>query len=179
MLCLRKWARILPRAQHPRLRATSSLAQPLASTWTKASTHHRLRCSRTPHQPWSTYRHTYSTTQYQSSTLSEGQYHDLSTRLMDDLFDNLEAINDKHGIPEFDVEYSRGADAIVGAHGTYVINKQPPNKQIWLSSPYSGPKRFDYDAEHRVWFYGRDYTTLHGLLNHELSEIVGQPVSVL
>lgn len=23
----------------------------------------------------------------------------------------------------------------VGEHGTYVINKQPPNKQIWLSSP--------------------------------------------
>lgn len=22
-------------------------------------------------------------------------------------------------------------------HGTYVINKQPPNKQIWLSSPIS------------------------------------------
>ena len=23
----------------------------------------------------------------------------------------------------------------VGDHGTYVINKQTPNKQIWLSSP--------------------------------------------
>jgi hypothetical protein len=23
----------------------------------------------------------------------------------------------------------------LGQHGTYVINKQPPNKQIWLSSP--------------------------------------------
>jgi frataxin len=22
-----------------------------------------------------------------------------------------------------------------GVHGTWVINKQPPNKQIWLSSP--------------------------------------------
>ncbi len=28
--------------------------------------------------------------------------------------------------------------------GTYVLNKQPPNRQIWLSSPVSGPKRFDY-----------------------------------
>ncbi|KAI4099522.1 MAG: hypothetical protein L6R37_005949 [Teloschistes peruensis] len=28
--------------------------------------------------------------------------------------------------------------------GTYVLNKQPPNKQIWLSSPKSGPKRYDY-----------------------------------
>lgn len=30
------------------------------------------------------------------------------------------------------------------AFGTYVINKQAPNKQIWLSSPVSGPKRYDY-----------------------------------
>ena len=47
-----------------------------------------------------------------------------------------------------------------GDAGTYVINKQPPNKQIWLSSPkrrvgvlalplmpFSGPKRYDYDRE--------------------------------
>jgi frataxin len=23
----------------------------------------------------------------------------------------------------------------LGVHGTYVLNKQPPNRQIWLSSP--------------------------------------------
>ncbi|KAG5969854.1 hypothetical protein E4U55_001951, partial [Claviceps digitariae] len=28
--------------------------------------------------------------------------------------------------------------------GTYVLNKQPANKQIWLSSPISGPARFDF-----------------------------------
>lgn len=31
--------------------------------------------------------------------------------------------------------------ANTGKAGTYVINKQTPNKQIWLSSPISGPKR--------------------------------------
>ncbi|EGT54939.1 hypothetical protein CAEBREN_28735, partial [Caenorhabditis brenneri] len=31
--------------------------------------------------------------------------------------------------------------------GTYVINKQSPNKQIWLSSPMSGPKRYDLEEE--------------------------------
>ena len=29
----------------------------------------------------------------------------------------------------------------LGSHGTYVINKQAPNKQIWVSSPVSGPVR--------------------------------------
>jgi hypothetical protein len=29
-----------------------------------------------------------------------------------------------------------------GDQGIYVINKQTPNKQIWLSSPLTGPKRW-------------------------------------
>lgn len=35
---------------------------------------------------------------------------------------------------------------IVDGVGTYVLNKQPPNKQVWLSSPVSGPKRYDWVA---------------------------------
>jgi len=34
-----------------------------------------------------------------------------------------------------------------GDVGKYVLNKQPPNKQIWLSSPVSGPSRYDYVVE--------------------------------
>lgn len=63
--------------------------------------------------------------------------------------------------------------------GTYVINKQPPNKQIWLSSPISGPKRYDYvilgegqDSKEGTgggeWIYLRDMSTLGGLLSREV-----------
>ena len=31
-----------------------------------------------------------------------------------------------------------------------MINKQTPNRQIWLSSPVSGPKRYDWDPEAEV-----------------------------
>ena len=59
--------------------------------------------------------------------------------------------------------------------GTYVINKQPPNKQVWLSSPISGPKRYDYvmvtDSELGTqvgnWLYMRDKSSLHQLLLEE------------
>ncbi|KAF7284339.1 hypothetical protein GWI33_022321 [Rhynchophorus ferrugineus] len=51
------------------------------------------------------------------------------------------SIYDKAG----DVSYGAGVLTIdLGKFGTYVINKQSPNKQIWLSSPTSGPKRLDY-----------------------------------
>jgi frataxin len=58
-------------------------------------------------------------------------------------------------------------------HGTYVINKQPPNRQIWLSSPVSGPKRYDYvclneDKGRGDWVYLRDGSTMSGLLREEM-----------
>jgi frataxin len=63
--------------------------------------------------------------------------------------------------------------------GTYVINKQPPNRQIWLSSPISGPKRYDWvisgegmnDKEgtgYGDWIYLRDGSSLGELLRKEL-----------
>ena len=64
-------------------------------------------------------------------------------------------------------------------NGTYIINKQPPNKQIWLSSPSSGPKRYDWVVEgesmHQKegsgegdWVYLRDGSSLTDLLRSEL-----------
>jgi frataxin len=63
-------------------------------------------------------------------------------------------------------------------HGDYVINKQPPNKQIWLSSPISGPKRYDWvvlqegqdskqDTATGAWVYLRDGTSLSEVLKEE------------
>ena len=63
--------------------------------------------------------------------------------------------------------------------GIYVINKQPPNKQIWLASPISGPKRFDWviagESMHQKegggagdWIYVRDGTSLTDLLRREM-----------
>lgn len=62
--------------------------------------------------------------------------------------------------------------------GVYIINKQPPNKQIWLSSPVSGPKRFDYvilsegqdqkqDTGKGEWIYIRTGEKLSDLLLQE------------
>ena len=56
--------------------------------------------------------------------------------------------------------------------GTYVLNKQPPNRQIWLSSPISGPKRYDWVTEGTngagKWLYKRDGSALTELLEAEL-----------
>ncbi|CAI8038468.1 Frataxin, mitochondrial [Geodia barretti] len=59
---------------------------------------------------------------------------------------------------------------ILGGLGTYVINKQTPNRQIWLSSPVSGPKR--YDVIGGQWVYSHDGVVLHDLLSEELSRLL-------
>lgn len=69
------------------------------------------------------------------------------------------------------------------SQGTYVLNKQPPNKQIWLSSPISGPKRYDWvldgEGQHEKegsgegeWVYLRDGSNLTELLRREIGFVV-------
>lgn len=59
------------------------------------------------------------------------------------------------------------------------MNKQPPNKQIWLSSPITGPKRYDWvvygESMHQKadggigdWIYLRDGSSLTQLIRKEL-----------
>ncbi|KAF8078377.1 hypothetical protein FPV67DRAFT_1557718 [Lyophyllum atratum] len=107
------------------------------------------------------------------------RYHALSDATMDTLLESLEALLDDLGNPNYEVEYHSGVLTLVlGDSGTYVINKQPPNKQIWLSSPYSGPKRYDYSEADDDWLYSRDSRALGDLLNDELSKALGQPVDI-
>lgn len=62
----------------------------------------------------------------------------------------------------------------LGSAGTWVINKQTPNRQIWWSSPQSGPKRFEYDEEHDAWLNTREHDVdLLQLLASELRTAAG------
>lgn len=67
-------------------------------------------------------------------------------------------------------------NVIVPGAGTYVLNKQPPNKQIWLSSPVTGPKRFDWVVADGAgdWIYLRDGTSLTTLLKDEIGVSLGE-----
>ncbi|XP_054628786.1 frataxin, mitochondrial [Dunckerocampus dactyliophorus] len=107
-----------------------------------------------------------------TSELSEATYEKLADETLDSLADYFEDLMDEPFTgAEFDVVFSSGVLTVsVGAdHGTYVINKQTPNKQIWLSSPTSGPKRYDWTGD--AWVYSHDGISLHQLLSEEFSAI--------
>ncbi|KAK6306003.1 hypothetical protein J4Q44_G00229280 [Coregonus suidteri] len=110
--------------------------------------------------------------QIRESEISEAAYEKLADETLDALADYFEDLMDGPlAGPEFDVLFSSGVLTVKvgGDHGTYVINKQTPNKQIWLSSPTSGPKRYVWTGER--WVYSHDGMGLHQLLSREFSII--------
>ncbi|CAN8220196.1 unnamed protein product [Coccothraustes coccothraustes] len=105
-----------------------------------------------------------------TSSLDETTYEKLAEETLDSLADFFEDLADKPFTPEdYDVSLGSGVLTVKlgGDMGTYVINKQTPNRQIWLSSPTSGPKRYDWTG--RNWVYSHDRVSLHELLSKEFS----------
>ncbi|XP_053668666.1 frataxin homolog, mitochondrial [Anopheles marshallii] len=101
---------------------------------------------------------------------------------LESLVDYFEQIVDETStLKNPDVTYGDGVLTVSFGepYGTYVINRQLPNRQIWLSSPTSGPKRYDFIPDKRTvnegyWLYRHDGVTLHELLQKEISAIVGR-----
>ncbi|KAI0406961.1 mitochondrial chaperone Frataxin [Xylaria palmicola] len=113
----------------------------------------------------------------QPANITDGEFHELADEYIETLLYAYEKMQDNRA--DIDVEYSAGVmNLIINDIGTYVINKQPPNKQIWLSSPTSGPKRYDWvvisegqdqkqDTARGDWIYLRDGSSLSDLLRQE------------
>ncbi|GAA5912079.1 ferroxidase [Sporobolomyces salmoneus] len=158
----------VPRIAPPRIASFSHQLQPLSSSSVRSFHRSVARLN----------------SQYSTGSLSDQDYAKVSESTMDSLTEYLESHLESlpHLDPSsIDIEYSASQCRKSGVltvklgegKGTYVINKQPPNKQIWLSSPLSGPKRYDFDPKEKVWFYARDGSTMHGLLNEELRGLLG------
>nr|XP_027795944.1 phosphatidylinositol 4-phosphate 5-kinase type-1 beta isoform X3 [Marmota flaviventris] len=104
-------------------------------------------------------------------SLDETAYERLAEETLDALAEFFEDLADKPcTLEDYDVSFGSGVLTVKlgGDLGTYVINKQTPNKQIWLSSPSSGPKRYDWTG--KSWVYSHDGVSLHELLATELTK---------
>ncbi|KAK4977416.1 Mitochondrial matrix iron chaperone [Elasticomyces elasticus] len=118
-----------------------------------------------------------------ATPLSAEEFHERADLCLQEIMDKMEALQE--GKDDLELDFASGVMNIVfPPNGTYVLNKQPPNKQIWLSSPITGPKRFDWvmagesmDQKEGSgvgdWVYVRDGTSLSGLLRKELGITIG------
>jgi frataxin len=104
--------------------------------------------------------------------ISEHQFHEVAERELEVLQDAFEALEDS--IEDMDVMNSQGVLTAELGEDTWVINKQVPNRQIWWSSPLSGPKRFEWQPATETWAGSRDSTeNLHALLRDEVRSSFG------
>ncbi|OAD53552.1 hypothetical protein WN48_09769 [Eufriesea mexicana] len=111
----------------------------------------------------------FSTTQ----ELTPVQFEKISDETLDSLTEYFDELIEKAAhLLDADVSYGDGVLTVKfgNSFGTYVINRQTPNKQIWLSSPKSGPKRYDFI--NGKWIYKHDGKTLHELLDNEIPAII-------
>ncbi|XP_045446832.1 frataxin homolog, mitochondrial [Melitaea cinxia] len=111
-----------------------------------------------------------------STNLDPLVYDKICTETLESLYEYFEELIDQSpNLKGADITFSDGVLTIAlgSNYGTYVINRQSPNRQIWLSSPTSGPKRYDLILENGgYWIYKHDGKTLHHLLQNEISKIV-------
>ena len=68
--------------------------------------------------------------------IDEARYHQEADHTLDVMCEVLERLIEDADIEDADIELSQGVLTLsLGSLGTYVINKQTPNRQIWMSSP--------------------------------------------
>ena len=83
-----------------------------------------------------------------SSVATAFDFHKVADKSLDELYDvmsHLEIV-DKTA-DDIEISLSQGVLKLESSnHGSWVINKQAPNKQLWWSSPISGPRRYEYIA---------------------------------
>ena len=82
-------------------------------------------------------------------------------------------------LDRIDVTNAMGVLTIaLGDKGTYVINKQAPNRQLWWSSPVSGPRRYAWDAGRGAWVNTRDGHDMLAALEAEVATLTGAPLVI-
>ena len=108
-------------------------------------------------------------TRASSSSAGGDDYVALADECLDTILEKADELSDERD--DVEAELSSGVLTLkIAGAGTWVINKQVPNRQLWLSSPVSGPCRYEYVEG--TWTHTRDGSSLSELLERELGLIM-------
>ena len=104
-----------------------------------------------------------------ASSAAGDDYVALADEALDTILEKADELSDERD--DVEAELSSGVLTLkIAGAGTWVINKQVPNRQLWLSSPVSGPCRYEYVDG--TWTHTRDGSSLAELLERELGLIM-------
>lgn len=111
-----------------------------------------------------------SQNRFSTSESKEYVFNDVANCTLQNILDSIEALIDKERL-DMDISLETGVLTIdCGENGVFVLNKQTPNRQIWLASPVSGPFRYNYTPSGE-WLSTRDDYSLQSRLKYELESI--------
>ena len=103
-----------------------------------------------------------------ASSAAGDDYVALADEALDTILERADELSDERD--DVEAELSSGVLTLKTPEGTWVLNKQVPNRQLWLSSPVSGPCR--YEHVDGTWTHTRDGSSLAELLERELGLIM-------
>jgi len=114
--------------------------------------------------------------------LSESEFHKYSDLTFDVLLDKLASLENgtiEGNDGDIDIIFANGVLTVnLGIMGCWVINKQTPNRQLWWSSPLSGPRRYELHKQGKgkgnddiIWRSTKEATRLDEDLRNELLKI--------
>ena len=103
-----------------------------------------------------------------ASSAAGDDYVALADECLDTILEKADELSDERD--DVEVELASGVLTLKTPEGTWVLNKQVPNRQLWLSSPVSGPCR--YEHVDGTWTHTRDGSSLAELLERELGLIM-------
>ncbi len=107
--------------------------------------------------------------------MEENVFETLAEQTLQGLFEAIE----EAGGDSLEVDLEGGILTIELDDGrTYVVNRQAPLRQIWLSSPASGAHHFDFDPDRRAWLSTRGGAALMAILEQELLTLAGVEVEL-
>ena len=107
---------------------------------------------------------------FQIKEISETEFVNVAEKYLQGLCEHLDEV--EH--PSIDeINYADGVLEVIfnEKNRTFVINKQTPNKQIWLSSPLSGPQRFELSLDDQ-WLHWKSDEEITQILEKEFNEII-------
>jgi len=77
--------------------------------------------------------------------MPEAKFHDVADHTLEAIMSLLSPLESE--LDDVDISAAQGVlNVNLGSgRGFWVINKQTPNRQLWWSSPLSGPRRYEYN----------------------------------
>lgn len=106
-----------------------------------------------------------------------GNFHEVADNALSELQDLLSKVEEESLLlkgEDIDISSSNGVLKLeLGSIGVWVINKQTPNRQIWWSSPFSGPRRYEFVEIDKSFVPSMEEETVSEQLNnlHKLEKI--------